>query len=310
VTADLAQWRDDERGYALLGVLLALTIIAIMLAGAVPSVQMEVRRDKEDELLFRGQEMARAIARYYNLDRLGTIQLTTPPAYGYLYDLNKLRDGITLGVNELKFVRPSAMKDPMIDKEWEPVRARDPRLMLALQAWAGANNLPIPPSYLILAAPPAKLHMVNPSGGPQQSVAPGSSAVGQQAGAGTGNPQVGIGQQQGIGPQPGVAGFQPGGNQAGKKQPNQNKDADDDDDDDDDAADPLSHLMHSGDNTGLPIVAVAPRLKGKAVHAFVGMTAYEQWVFIYIPTQPLLRPGQTTMPNQGAGNQGGLKVSP
>src|SRR5262249_31094625 len=284
--------------------LLALTIIAIMLAGAVPSVQMDVRRDKEQELMFRGQAMARAIARYYNLGRLGNIQLNVPPAYGYLYDLKKLRDGITLGVNELKFVRPSAMKDPMLNQDWEPVRARDPRLMPALQAWAGANNIPIPPSYMLLAAPPAKLHLVNP-GGAQQSVAIGS---GQQAGSGSGVPQAGIGTQQGTGPQGGTG--QAGGNQAGKKPANQNKDADDDDDDDDDTADPLAHLFHSDSNNGLPIVAVAPRLKGKAIHAFIGMSSYDQWVFIYIPTQPPLRPGVQTRPNPAAGNSGGLKVSP
>src|SRR5260370_27401358 len=123
---------DGQQGYALLGLLLALTIISIMLAGVVPSVQMDVRRDKEEELMFRGQEMARAIARYYGLGRLGArLQLNVPPAYGYLYDLNNLRDGVTPGVTDLKFVRPSAMTDPMINKDWEPVRARDPRLMAA-----------------------------------------------------------------------------------------------------------------------------------------------------------------------------------
>jgi type II secretory pathway pseudopilin PulG len=299
----------DERGYALLGMLLALAIIAIMLAGVVPNVQMDVRRDKEEEMLFRGQEMARAIARYYNFNTRGLpgpIQLNVPPPYGYLYDLNKLRDGITLGVNELKFVRPSAMRDPLLNKEWEPVRARDPRLMQALQAWAGANNLPIPSYYMILAAPPAKLHIINTGDGSQRPGGGGNvvGAGGQQQGSAAG----GSGIQGGPGGQSSGTGTggQPIGGQAGKKPPNQN--ADDDDDDDDDA-DPLAHLMHSDNNNGLPIVAVVPRLKGKAVHAFYGMTNYEQWVFIYIPPQPLLRPGQTTIPNQNTGNPGGLKVS-
>ncbi|HWX40330.1 MAG TPA: hypothetical protein VN345_04195 [Blastocatellia bacterium] len=297
----------DQRGYALLGMLLALAIIGIMLGSVVPNVQMDVRRDKEEEMLFRGQEMARAIARYYSFNNRGMpppIQLNVPPPYGYLYDLNKLRDGITLGVNELKFVRPSAMTDPLLNKDWEPVRARDPRLMLALQAWAGANNLPIPSYYMILATPPAKLHIINTGDGTQ------SGAPGNVVGAGTQQPgtqQPGVtpgGSQSGSPTQGGTSG-QTGG-QVGKKQPNN---ADDDDDDDDDA-DPLAHLMHSDSNNGLPIVAVAPRLKGKAVHAFWGMTNYEQWVFIYIPPQPALRPGSITTPNQNTGNPGGLQVSP
>jgi type II secretory pathway pseudopilin PulG len=306
VIAESEATRHDQRGYALLGMLLALAIIGIMLGSVVPNVQMDVRRDKEEEMLFRGQEMARAIARYYSFNTLnrglpGPIQLNLQPPYGYLFDLNKLRDGITMGVTEWKFVRPSAMTDPLLNKEWEPVRMGDPRLMNALQAWAGANNLPIPLSYMLLAAPPAKLHIINTGDGTQQSGAPGNVV-----GAGT-QQQGTSGVTPGGSPIQGGTGGQSGG-QVGNKQPNQNKDADDDDDDDDDA-DPLAHLRHS-DNK--PIVAVAPRLKGKAVHAFWGMTNYEQWVFIYIPPQQLQiqRPGAITNPNRNTGNPGGLQVSP
>ena len=48
------------------------------------------------------RQVAEAIARYYNNGRLGpvTTMLRTPPPYGYLTDLKKLREGILIGVNE------------------------------------------------------------------------------------------------------------------------------------------------------------------------------------------------------------------
>jgi hypothetical protein len=48
------------------------------------------------------------------------------------------------------------MIDPMTSSEWEPVRARDPRIMKFLQAWAAQTLIPIPTQYLLLAAPPTK----------------------------------------------------------------------------------------------------------------------------------------------------------
>ena len=122
--------------------------------------------------------MAEGIARYYNGDRLGPINLTVAPPWGYLTELAKLRDGVTIRVNEKKFVRASAMIDPMNSSEWDLVRARDPRIMKFLQAWAAQTLIPIPSQYLLLAGPPTKsvfgktgLSSSNPASG----VAPGQT---------------------------------------------------------------------------------------------------------------------------------------
>src|SRR6266498_833651 len=148
---------SNEQGWALLGLLLALGVMSIVLASSiVPNVQMQVQRDKEIEMIYRGEQAAEGIARYYNGGRLGGIQLFQRPPYGYLTDLNKLRDGITIGAREVKFVRASAMIDPISNSEWEPVRARDPRIAKFLQAWAAQNLIPIPSQYLLLAGPPTK----------------------------------------------------------------------------------------------------------------------------------------------------------
>ncbi|HZM85571.1 MAG TPA: hypothetical protein VFF31_03345 [Blastocatellia bacterium] len=261
-----------EQGWALLGLLLTLGVMSILLSSSiVPNVQMQVQRDKELEMLYRGDQMAQGIARYYNGGALRGIQLFQRPPYGYLLELAKLRDGVTIGVNERKFVRPSAMIDPISNAEWEPVRARDPRIMPFLQAWASQTLIPIPSQYLLIAGPPTKSVF-----GSSEEQAPGA---GQR-------PPI-------VNPaNPGAPPARPG------------QDPDDDDDDDKAIIDPLAHLFETGaPGTGnAPIVGVAPKRKGKAANAYFGLENYEEWVFIFIPTTiqtaPVLpqQPGQPGQP--------------
>jgi type II secretory pathway pseudopilin PulG len=302
--------RQAEQGWALLALILFLAIMGIMMVGIVPNVQLEVRRDKEEEMIFRGQEMAEGIARYYNLGRPGPIGLSVPPPYGYLTDLKKLSEGVTLGTTDIKFVRGSAMTDPMVNKDWVPVRARDPRLMPMLQAYAAATLTTIPPQYMALAAAPVKTHFLT------DTPAGGNGAIGAgQSGATSGNAQIGA-QPSGDSGQTGAPGVNGGNGQPGNQnrgtqragtQPGKKTDGDDDDDDDDDdTSDPLSHLLKNEPNN-LPIVGVAPNIKGPCVHPLYGITRYEQWVFIYLPPTNLpILPGQ--QPGLQPGQQPGQRV--
>lgn len=316
--------KAGQKGWALLGMLLAITIMSIMLMGVMPSVQMEVKRDKEAEMIFRGQEMAEAIARYYNFGRLGPINLAIAPPYGYLTDIHKLRDGVTVGVTELRFARPSALIDPMVGKEWIPIRARDPRLMPALQAYAAANMLTIPPSYMILAAAPMVTHNASGFGSGFGSSSSSSSGFGSTSGGSsrgfgstgstgssgtTGSTDGGQGQGQGQGQITTQPSPQPGQPQTGR--PRQNTQADDDDDDDDmGTVDPLASLMQ-GDKSNLPIVAVAPNLKGASVHQLWGLKDYKDWIFIYIPAPALrIQPNNPTQQQQPTSGSSTLKVNP
>ena len=279
--------RAGERGWAMLGLLLALAIMSMVMASAItPNVTAQVQRAKEEEMLYRGDQMAKAIARYYNNGTLNGIQLLAPPPYGYLTDLKKLRDGVTIGVNERKFVRPSAMIDPMTSQEWEPVRARDPRVRKYLDAWAVENQMPIPQQYLWLAGAPEKLHRATPS---EESTQPKPGADGKP------------GQ---INPKP---------------PPNSNLDDDDDDDDDDDSQDdPLQHIFGSGSSGGAgsgpgssnaPIIAVAPKRKGTALKPLYGLTNYEDWIFLYVPMNNLNNRGGTRRIDQPNTNTGRPPIS-
>jgi type II secretory pathway pseudopilin PulG len=60
--------RCGERGYAMAALLVTLAIMAILLSVAMPVWRHEARREKEAELVFRGEQYARAIAlfRYKN----------------------------------------------------------------------------------------------------------------------------------------------------------------------------------------------------------------------------------------------------
>lgn len=55
-----------ERGFTYLGLLFAVAIAGIALAGTGLLWHLESRREKEKELLFIGEEYRRAIASYYN----------------------------------------------------------------------------------------------------------------------------------------------------------------------------------------------------------------------------------------------------
>lgn len=290
--------RKGEQGWALLGLLLALGVMSIFLSSSIiPNVQMQVQREKETEMLYRGQQISEGIARWYNSGRLQPIQLMSRPPYGYLTELDKLRDGVTIGVRDVKFVRASAMIDPMTSSEWEPVRARDPRIMKFLQAWAAQTLIPIPTQYLLLAAPPTKSAFSQPTT-PTSPTTPGSPNQRPVS------PETGPGET----PPPVVNPVNPGaGQQVRPGQRPNNPDDDDDDDDDGAINDPLAHLFQTsttapGQST-VPIVGVAPKRKGKAATPYFGLENYEDWVFIYIPKIIQGMPNQQGIPNQSGDGQ-------
>ena len=295
-----------EDGWALLGLLLALSILSIILVSTVvPNVQMQVRREKELELVYRGDQMSRAIARYYGRGALNPLQLLVPPEYGYLTELKKLKEGVTIGVKEIKFVRPSAFIDPTTGVEWQPVRARDPRIMKFLQAYAADTGTVIPTQYLLIAGPPQKLHLAQKPGD----------------GSGATQPPIVVSPDAQL-PQPGAQPQRPGvqpapGGTVTKPQPNKNEDGDDDDDDDDDenTADPLGHLFSGTDSPGksnVPIVGVAPVIKGTAIKPLYGLDKYEEWVFLYIPPQFQFNqtPGGSQGRQPGQPGQPGVPLGP
>ncbi|HEV2022964.1 MAG TPA: hypothetical protein VGQ94_10630 [Terriglobales bacterium] len=74
-----------QRGYALLVVLLLLALILLATMTAAPRLAQQIRRDREEELIHRGTQYARAIKHYYK--KFGHY----PASVAQLEDTNHLR---------------------------------------------------------------------------------------------------------------------------------------------------------------------------------------------------------------------------
>jgi type II secretory pathway pseudopilin PulG len=57
-------WLDD-RGYIMVVLLIAMAVTAVWMGAALPAWRQQATREKELELMFRGQQYARAVALYY-----------------------------------------------------------------------------------------------------------------------------------------------------------------------------------------------------------------------------------------------------
>ena len=93
----------SESGYAYLLVMFFLALLIISLAAVTPTVLSEVQREKETEMIWRGQQYVRGVRLYYNKMRRFPTTLD---------DLTKPKTGI-------RFMR-QAYKDPMnqVDGSW------------------------------------------------------------------------------------------------------------------------------------------------------------------------------------------------
>ena len=56
--------RSEEAGYAMAALLVGMSVMAIVLTAAMPTWSHMIRREKEEELIFRGTQYARAINQY------------------------------------------------------------------------------------------------------------------------------------------------------------------------------------------------------------------------------------------------------
>lgn len=123
--------RRRERGYLMVGLLAMMTISLIVMASAVPQLKFESQREKEEEMLWRGQEIAQAIQQF----RGARGQLPTT--------LEELVEGVNVGIKKQRLLRESALCDPMLPctegkSNWRLVHPFDPvitSMIASLQAY-------------------------------------------------------------------------------------------------------------------------------------------------------------------------------
>lgn len=75
-----------QSGYAMAALLVAMSVMAIVLSAAMPVWSQMIRRDKEEELIFRGTQYARAINQYQR-----KFASASPPSLDVLIEQRMLR---------------------------------------------------------------------------------------------------------------------------------------------------------------------------------------------------------------------------
>src|SRR5262245_13847027 len=92
----------SENGYAMVVLLVSLSVMAVMMSVAMPVWKQTAQREKETELVFRGEQYARAIALFQRKHGPGTL----PPSINVLV--------------EERFVRKK-YKDPITNDDFAPI---------------------------------------------------------------------------------------------------------------------------------------------------------------------------------------------
>jgi type II secretory pathway pseudopilin PulG len=102
----------SERGMTLLAVMGIMTLFAVALLTAAPSVQQEVQREKELEAIRRGEEVAEAIRQYVEFYR-GKLPST----------MDDLLEGLPQGTKKRQILRSAAAIDPLSpDGKWRLIK--------------------------------------------------------------------------------------------------------------------------------------------------------------------------------------------
>ncbi|MFN2481208.1 MAG: hypothetical protein ABR554_07060 [Pyrinomonadaceae bacterium] len=108
--------RAGERGYALVALIAACTILALALTAVAPRLAQQAQREREKESIARGEEVVEAIAVYaQSMQRLPN-------------SMDDLVKGITPpgSIKTIYILRREAATDPLSSKgEWKLVRAND-----------------------------------------------------------------------------------------------------------------------------------------------------------------------------------------
>lgn len=96
-------------GMSLITVLAVMTLVAIALLAAAPSIMTAVQRERELESIRRGEEVAEAIREYVNFHQGRKL----PDS------MDELLEGLPQGTKKRQILRPSAAVDPLSeDGEW------------------------------------------------------------------------------------------------------------------------------------------------------------------------------------------------
>jgi type II secretory pathway pseudopilin PulG len=120
--------RRSEAGYTLVALLAMMTVLALFAMAVAPSVQQQAQREREQEAIFRGEQVAEAIRAYYRYRT--TVRAAGDQALPTSMD--QLLEGIPVpgGSKNRQILRASAARDPLtIEGEWRFILPRTEALI-------------------------------------------------------------------------------------------------------------------------------------------------------------------------------------
>jgi len=105
-----------EQGYALVALLVVMSLMTLFALAAAPQVRQQAQREREKEAIFRGEQVAEAIRKYYR-DYKGAQGVNSLPT-----SMDQLLEGIPRGTKKLQILRSEAARDPLSSSgEWRLV---------------------------------------------------------------------------------------------------------------------------------------------------------------------------------------------
>jgi len=140
----------SEGGYALVSLILVLSLLALFAIGAAENLRQQTQREREKEAIFRGEQVADAIRLYYRGHGGGQGGVNALPT-----SMDQLLEGIPRGTKKLQILRTEAARDPLSKSgEWKTVGPTSEELVqfiTALTTYSGGTppqprmaGIPIP----------------------------------------------------------------------------------------------------------------------------------------------------------------------
>ena len=136
--------RRSEGGYTLVALLAMMTVLALFAMAVAPSIQQQAQREREQEAIFRGEQVASAIRAYY---RHRSVTNRVTGAQALPSSMDQLLEGIPVlgGSKKRQILRPSAARDPLtIEGEWAFILPRSEALIDFQQSIMFYTNNVIP----------------------------------------------------------------------------------------------------------------------------------------------------------------------
>src|SRR6202048_5600324 len=123
-----------RRGFTLIELIVATTIMVILTGLAVPMARVAIKREKEHELRHDLWQLRDAIDRYKDAADRGAFQIKVG-SEGYPPDLDTLVTGVDVAGKKPKFLRRIPV-DPMTKQEWGMRSMQDDK---DSDSWGGQN---------------------------------------------------------------------------------------------------------------------------------------------------------------------------